>query len=173
MANLREVAAAVEKRGKPKLARSTVVLPLPLYGGAYAVRYGLLDADRLADFEADTETAETPDESTELAALLVADACRHVMCDGERLTHDDGRPVRFDEEFAEALGLAPPPGKDKIASMADVVLACWTTQDPDDDARAVNVTALNQFAIRLLNWMQDTSARVEGELVGESQGTRP
>lgn len=178
MANLREVAAAVEARGKPKYARATVLLPLPLFGGAYSARFGVLDAERLAEFEAILSSGAElpPEEELALTAGFVSDACRQLSVmseDGkpEALMHDDGRQVRFDEEFCEALGLAPPPGREKFESGADVVLACWTVES--DGERAINATALNGFSNRLFDWMQDTSRRVQGELVGESQGTRP
>lgn len=183
MASLREVAAAVEARGKPKLARATVLLPLPLYDGAYAARFGVLDAERLKEFEevANSGAEMEPDAEVAFVAGFVSDACRQVYAqngDGpEKLTHDPigtatPRPVRFDEEFAEALGLKPPGEQGEFSSGADVVLACWTVEDEDGE-RAVNVAALSGFANRLFDWMQDTSKRVQGELVGESQGTRP
>ncbi len=177
MANLREVAAAIEARGKPKYARGIVTLPLPLYGGAYAARFGVLDADRLSEFEqvANSGAEMEPDAEMAFTAGFVSDACRTICAasDGEPepLAHDDGRPVLFDEEFCAALGLEPPPGVTEFKSGADVVLACWTVES--DGERAVNVAALSGFANRLFDWMQDTSRRVQGELVGESQGTRP
>jgi hypothetical protein len=174
MANLRDVARSVEQRAKHKLARGAVTLPLPIFDGQYLGRFGVLDQDRIAEFE----RLRDPDaDSVEAAAEFIADALRYVMArpdDGAvpvKLTHDDGRPVRFDEDFAEMLGLEPAPGRE-LASMADVVLACWTVED-DDGERMVSAIAVDLFGARLLDWMQDTSRLVEGELVGESNGARP
>lgn len=178
MANLREVVAVVEARGKPKYARATVMLPLPLFGGAYSARFGVLDAERLSEFETVANSGAEMEPAAEMAftAGFVSDACRVICANDdagtpEALTHDDGRAVRFDEEFCAALGLNPPPGVTEFKSGADVVLACWAVES--DSERAVNVAALSGFANRLFDWMQDTSRRVQGELVGESQGTRP
>lgn len=174
MANLREVAASVEKRSKRKLARGTVTLRLPVRDGEYLARFGVLDSERIAEFE----RLRDPDaDGSEAAAEFISDACRCIMArpDDEltavKLTHDDGRPVRFDQGFAEALDLEPAPGHE-LASMADVVLACWTVED-DDGERTVSAIALDRFGANLLDWMQDTSRLVEGELVGESNGSRP
>lgn len=174
MANLREVAKAVEKRAGKKLARGTIDLPLPIFGGEYGARFGVLNAERLAEFEDMTSNETvTAEEALEVAADFVADSCRVILArpeDGKDfapLEHDDGRPVRFDQDFAEALGLEPPDGQ-ALDSMTDVVYAVWTT-----DTGEVNPAALNRFAIRLLNWSQNTSRKVEGELAGESRATRP
>lgn len=174
MGNLRDVARSVEQRAKSKLARGAVTLRLPIYDGQYLGRFGVLSQERIAEFE----RLRDPDaDSVEAAAEFIADALRYVMArpdDGSvpvKLTHDDGRPVRFDKDFAEALGLEPPPGGE-LSSMADVVLACWTTED-DEGERVVSAIALDLFGARLLDWMQDTTRLVEGELVGESNGARP
>jgi hypothetical protein len=174
MANLRDVARSVEKRAAHKLARGTVTLPLPLYDGQYLARFGVLDPDRIAEFE----RLSDPNEDTyEAAADFIADACRCILARPDdasvpvKLTHDDGRPVRFDQEFAEALGLEPAPGRE-LASMTDVVFAAWTVEDEEGE-RAVSAIALDLFGAKLLDWMRDTSRLVEGELVGESNGTRP
>lgn len=176
MGNLREVAARVEKRAGRKLARGTVDLPLPLYDGNYGGRFGVLDGERLAEFEQIREGDITPEQALDIGAELISDACRQILARDERgkwepLTHDDARPVRFDEEFAEALALEPSPESDAIESGADVVLAVWTVEG-DDGERLVSTPALNLFAIRLLEWMTDTSKRIEGELAGGSQARR-
>lgn len=175
MANLRDVARTVEQRSKHKLARGSLVLPLPLYDGQYLARFGVLSPDRIAEFE----RLRDPDASVlEAAAEFIADACRYLMArpaDSSvpvKLTHDDGDPVRFDQRFAEALELEPAPGR-QIESMADVVYAVFTVEDPDDGERAVSGIALDRFGTKLLDWMQDTARLVEGELVGESNGARP
>jgi hypothetical protein len=174
VANLKQTARDIEARAKRKLARGTVDLALPIFDGAYGARFGVLGSERLAELEAiGADESMTAEAANDAAAEFVFDACRQILARGdgkgyEPLTHDDGRPVRFDEEFAEALELEPPAGKPSIGSGADVVLSCWTT-----DTGELNGPALNNYAIRLLTWMQDTTSRVEGELVGESQGTRP
>src|SRR3954469_5173354 len=174
MANLVDVARSVEQRSKRKLAPGAVTLPLPLYDGQYLGRFGVLSPDRIAEFERLRDPAE---DALEGAAEFIADALRYVMArpeDGDkpvRLVHDDGAPVRFDQRFAEALGLEAAPER-KLESMVDVVFAVWTVEGDDGD-RAVNGIALDLFGSRLLDWMQDTSALVVGELVGEFNGTRP
>lgn len=176
MPSLREVAQAVQTQTKRKLARGSVVFLLPIYEGRYAARFGVLDAERVGEVER-MEDHASPTEVLEAQALFIADACQVILGAAEpggkrgALTHTDGRPVRFDEEFAEALELEPAPDHGPFASSADVVLACWTAED-DDGKRALNSIALNLFALRLLEWMSDTRAAVEGELVGGSNGSR-
>lgn len=174
MANLRDVARAVEQRGARKLARGSVVLPLPIFEGQYAGRFGVLDGERLQEFEQfTTRESVPPDEANEVAADFIADALRQVLGCSEAggtfdpLEHDDGRPVRFDQDFAEALELEPPAGV-TLDSMAAVVLAVFSVEA---EARVeLNTAALQGFAIRLLEWMQDTSRHVQDELAGESVG---
>lgn len=172
MGNLRDVAKAVEQRSKQKLARGSVKITLPLYGGAYAARFGVLDPDKLESFYEKVQGEEkiTPGEAVEIYAQFIADACRQLLAkDGgkwEPLTHDDGRHVRFDEEFAETLALALPDGE-AIDSMSGVVRAVWTVDDGDGRTE-INVAALNMFSLNLAGWMGDTTKRVEGEIVGES-----
>jgi hypothetical protein len=174
MGNLRDVAQSVQKRSAHKLARGTVTLPLPIFDGHYLARFGVLDADRIAEFE---RLSDPGADAYEAAADFIADACRYIMARPEggavpvKLTHDDGAPVRFDERFAEALELEPAPGRE-LASMTDVVFAVFTVED-DDGERTVSAIALDLFGSRLLDWMRDTSRLVEGELVGESNGARP
>jgi hypothetical protein len=172
MANLREVAREVERRSVHKFARGTVVLPLPVYEGQYAARFGVLGAERLAEFERVGETY-TIEQNMEACADVIAEACRQILGRGkaggkyEELTHDDGRPVLFDVDFAEALDLPAPPGKDKHEGLSDVVMACWTSDDGE-----IITTALNAFAVKLIGWMTDTARAVEGEIAGESLATR-
>jgi hypothetical protein len=178
MANLQDVAASVEKRAKRKLARGTVTRTLPVFDGQYVGRFGVLAMERIRAIEQAVEGDISDDESVDIAAGFIADSCRVILARPdagaklEPLAHSDGRPVRFDEGFAEALGLEPAPGREAFTGMHDVVLACWTVEE-EDGARALNVPALNVFSIALLEWMQDTSRLVEGELVGESNGSRP
>lgn len=172
MANLREVAKEVERRASAKFVRGSVVLPLPVYEGQYAARFGVLGAERLAEFERLGESF-TVEQNTEACADVIAESCRRILGRSaaggryEELTHDDGRPVLFDVDFAEALGLPPPPGKDKLEGLSDVVMACWMSDDGE-----VITTALNSFAVRLVGWMTDTARAVEGEIAGESLATR-
>ena len=114
----------------------------------------------------------TREEEAETIGQFVADACRGVVLAKsserrERLTHDDGRPVKFDQGFAEALGLVMADG-DPPASSAEVVLAVWSVEDADDGTVSVNTTALQGFGMRLLEFMQDTTRPVLGELAGKS-----
>lgn len=175
MGNLRDVARRVEARSGGKLARATVVRMLPLYGGAFAARFGMLPMDAIRAIEQQAEAGMDDDASLDLTAGFVADACRQLYArEGgglEALTHDDGSPVRFDEQFAEVLGLEPIPGRDAFEGSHDVVLACWVVEDPEGGERMLNVPAVNAYSIELLEWMQDTTRRVEGEVVGESNGT--
>ena len=172
MASLREVAREVERRSARKFARGSVVLPLPLYESQYAARFGVLGAERLAEFERIGESF-TVEQNTEACADFIAEACRQILGRGtaggkyEELTHDDGRPVLFDVDFAEALELPAPPGKDKHEGLSDVVLSCWMSDDGE-----VITTALNAFAVKLVGWMTDTARAVEGEIAGESLATR-
>jgi hypothetical protein len=174
MANLRDVARSVEQRAAHKLARGAVTLPLPLYDGHYLGRFGVLDPERISEFE---RLRDPSADALEAAADFIADSCRYLMARPEgssvpvKLTHDDGRPVRFDADFAEAVGLEAAPGRE-LASMTDVVFAAWTVED-DDGERAVSTIALDLFGSKLLEWMRDTTRLVEGELVGESNGARP
>lgn len=177
MANLTDVAQRVAQRSKHKLARGTVDLPLPIYEGQYAGRFGVLDADGIIAFEREMEQANADDSDlTERIAQFVADSCRVVLArseaggEYEKVTHDDGRPVRFDEDFASALDLTLP-DDEKIGSMADVVRAVWCVEDSDGGVQ-VNSPALNTFGTQLLGWMQDTSQEIAGELVGGLNGTR-
>lgn len=176
MANLTDVARQVESRSKRKLARGTVDLPLPIYEGQYGARFGVLDSEGLAAFEREMETAREEDDPTERIAQFVADSCRCVIARTqlggpyEKVTHEDGRPVRFDEDFAEALGLRLP-NDEALSSAADVVRAAWCVED-DDGAVQVNSAALNTYGTHLLGWMQDTSQELAGELVGGLNGTR-
>lgn len=173
MATLKDAAAAIEKRGAQRLVRSSVVLPLPIFEGQYAARFGVLPPARLDAFEASGRGEDlTDEESHRVAADLLADSCRYLLArlepGGEfvKLTHDsDGRPVRFDAEFAETIGLEPLGDATTFEDMADVVLACWTTDDGE-----VSGIALQQFTIRLLGWFRDTARTVEGELAGEALG---
>jgi hypothetical protein len=183
MARLTDVAAKIETRTTAKLARSSVVLELPLYDGQYAGRFGLLPDETQREFERLAERAQAdelePAEAINAAADMIADSCRRILARSEPggpyepLEHDDGRPVKFDEDFAKLLGLRLP-DEQPIGSMADVVRACWTVEDDagDEGTLEVNTTALQGFAIRLLRFMQDTRAPVEGEVVGEAVGGR-
>lgn len=170
MAKLTEVAAAIEKRTTQKLARGSVVLELPLYDGQYAGRFGVLADEVQAEFE---RAAQDPDvsreRSLEVAGELIADSCRAILARSqaggafEPLEHDDGRAVRFDQDFAATLELERGDGK-PVESMADVAVAVWTVET-DDGKLEVNTAALNAFAIRLVEWMANTRAPVEGEVV--------
>lgn len=178
MANLRDVAREVEARGAKKLARGTVDMPLPLYGGKeYGARFGVLDSDRLDEMTklAEGQTEISAQEALEANAQFVADACRVILkVDGkkrEKLTHDDQRPVLFDEDFAEVLGLQLPHGRPIDSAMA-CVLAVFTVQDEDGQIE-LNAAGVTTLAINLLVWMQDTAKKVEGELLGESVAARP
>lgn len=178
MANLRDVAQQVEQRSKRKHARGSVDLPLPLYEGTYAARFGVLDGERLTEFEQAATRELSEEEALELNAEFVADACRTIgVVEGGKfdpLRHDDGRAVRFDQDFAELLSLERADGE-AIDSMAGVVLAVWTVEEDDGEGGvklATNVAALSLFAQRLLVWMQDTNREVEGELAGGSSATR-
>lgn len=173
MARLTDVAAKIEQRTTAKLARGSVVLELPLYEGQYAGRFGVLPDDVQAEFERVAQDPDVPREKAlEVAGDLIASSCRVILGrsvaggEYERLEHDDGRPVRFDEDFARALGLERGDGK-PIEDMAGVVIACWTTAEGD-----VNTAALNTFAIRLVTWMTDTRAPLEGEVVEGPPGGR-
>lgn len=172
MANLREVAKDVERRSAAKFARGSIVLSLPIYEGQYAARFGVLPAERLVEFERLGESF-TVEQNTEACADLIGEACRQILgrrkAGGpyEELTHDDGRPVLFDVDFAEALDLPAPPGKDKHEGLSDVVLSCWMSDDGE-----VITPALNSFAVKLVGWMTDTARAVEGEIAGESLATR-
>lgn len=176
MATLREVAAAVESRHARKLARGTVDRRLPIFEGTIGARFGVLDPERLAEFERIGGEDYTPEQALDAAALFVADACRVVLAQSdpggpwEPMTHDDGRPVLFDEDFAETFGLTLPGGR-SVESSADVVLACWTVEEADGRL-TVNAQALNVYSLDLLRWAQDTSQAVAGELAGESPAAR-
>lgn len=172
MASLKEAARMIEQRKAQKLARGRVVLELPIYEGEVAGRFGVLDDDALGEFEALVERGNVSrQEALDAGAQFIADACRGMLARTEPggpyepMTHDDGRPVLFDEEFAETFGLehrgAAP------TSSTDVVFAVFTTEDGD-----VNTAALNVFAIKLLGWMQNTAGPVEGEVVGGLLGGR-
>jgi hypothetical protein len=170
MARLTEVASRIERDVSHKLARGTLVLPLPVYEGSYAAQFGVADAARMDEF-AETMGRDVPaDETVAEAAQFIADTCRRILArDGkgwEALEHEDARPVRFDEDFAKTLGLRLP-GDVEPASSSDVVLACWVT-DEGDIANA----AIASLSIRLLNWMKDTRAPVEGEIVQGLPGGR-
>jgi hypothetical protein len=177
MANLKAAAAKIEQRTKAKLARGAVSLPLPIFEGQYGARYGVVSEEAMDRFEKIAEKAEvTRHEAVEVAAEFIADACRTILArtgpddPWEALQHDDGRPVRFDEDFVEALGLEPAEGEyapegGVIASDVDAVLAVFVT-----DTGELNTAALNQHAGRLLTWMQNTEAPVIGELVEGPQG---
>lgn len=167
MATLKQTAAKIEAEVESKLARGTVTLPLPVYGGRYAARFGVLGNDAQNALEAAIEalTAEDSHEAEEVTGQIVADACRVILAktdargEWEPLQHEDGRPVRFDEEFASELGLDPAPGH-PIDSMAAVVLACWVTTEGDLASQA-----LIAYVERLMGWMTDTARPVEGEIV--------
>lgn len=178
MASLKDAAAAIERRGAAKLVRASVLLPLPIFEGQYAGRFGILPPERLQVFDEVMQDSAGRDEGSaqalRTAADFIADSCRqlHARLEPggpfEPLTHDsDGRPVRFDAEFAETVGLDPPDGAAKFEGMEEVVLACWTTDEGE-----VSSVALHGFGIRLLGFMQDTTRDVEDELVGESRGGR-
>lgn len=174
MANLKQTAAKIEQRTSAKLARGTVTLELPVYDGQYAARFGVLDE---ASIEALTTlqvkmmnaTEANVHEALEAAAQVIADASRRIVARSEKggeyepLEHDDGRPVLFDQEFAEALDLEAAPGYE-LDSMAGVVLACWVVEDAENE-RALSALDLVAFAEKLGNWMQNTRAPVEGEVV--------
>lgn len=180
MAKLTDVAARIEQRTQAKLARSSVILELPLYEGQYAGRFGLLPEETQREFERLAERAQRDElpyeEAMDAAADMIGDACRQVLARSEPggpyepLEHDDGRPVRLDEDFARALTLERGDGK-PIDSSGGVVIACWTVEGPGGDLE-VNTAAVQGFAIRLLTFMQDTRRPVEGEIVGEAVGGR-
>lgn len=178
MANLRDVAQQVEQRSKRKHARGSVVLPLPLYEGSYAARFGVLGEERLAEFEQAVTQDLTDEDAVDIITDFVAEACRVIgVVDGRKfdaLRHDDGRPVRFDQDFAELLKLERADGE-PIDSMAAVVRAVWTVEEGDDEGGTklvMNVSALSVFGHRLRQWMEDTNREVEGELVGGSSASR-
>lgn len=165
---LSEVVEVVKAQAERVLPRSTVDLVLPVYDGAFAARFGVLDPDALETAHDRLTSSENVADNAQACCDFLADACR-VICrrqpEGEAtpLEHDDSTPVRFDSRFAESLGLSL-----AEENAAAVVRACWTTEDG-----TLSAMALDAFATRLLGWMQDTSRPVVGELLGESQGSRP
>ena len=167
MGNLREVHAAVEKRGAQKLSRASVLLPLPIFEGEYAARFGVLNGDRIQEMISASSGDVSSDDHLLIAAEFIADACRQVYARPEAgskyepLTHEDGDRVRFDIGFAEVLEL----GELREQSGAAVVVAMWT-----NDEGTVSDVMLHRFGARLLDFMQDTTAEIAGELAGESVG---
>jgi hypothetical protein len=172
MATLKQSAAKIEQEVTSKLARGTITFPLPIYGGRYAARFGVLGQDAMTALEQATEslTAENAHEAEEVTGQMVADACRVILAktdargEWESLTHEDGRPVLFDQDFATELGLDPAAGH-PLDSMAAVVLACWVTTEGDLASQA-----LIAFVERLMEWMRDTTKPVEGEIVEGQHG---
>jgi hypothetical protein len=175
MPELQTAVDAVKARTKRARARGTVDLPLPIYEGQFAGRFGVLDPDRLDAFVRETmEVADLDREdparkaaNLEACCSLIADACRTILARTEQggrfepLTVTDSagtRPVRFDQDFAEALGLEL-----DANTREAVVRAVWTL----DDGSLADVM-LNRFAGSVLDFSRDTTREVEDELAGES-----
>lgn len=183
MARLTDVAAKIEREAEAKLARGSVVLELPVYGGRYAARYGLLGVEALDAFQETLDKLAARDTDLEAGyeagAQFIADACRAILARSgeddkakwEDLAHDDGRPVLFDEDFAAALKLT---GRDgvKIDSAVACVQACWVTQNDDGEPGEFSAAAFTNYAGDLYAWMQDTRLPVVGEIVGGLPGGR-
>lgn len=146
-------------------ARATVDLPLPLHGGAVGGRFGLLSEDAQEAFALALERADdlTTDEDDDVACQMIADSLRCVVSNAEGQWEpvvDRYGEVGFDERLAEAFGLEL-----REKSSAAVVHAVWTLDDG-----TFNRNAVKAFAVNLMQWMQDTSQPLRGELVGESAG---
>jgi hypothetical protein len=164
MADLKQVVEQVKAEAKHAQPRATVLLPLPIYDGRFIAEFGVLPSERFERFSDLPD--DMPDvEKEHLTLDFIADACRqiHAKIDGKRepLTAN-GQPVRFDEAFAEALGLDLSEN-----TAAGVVRACWTL----DDGTYASV-ACERFGFGLIEWMGDTTKPVEGEVVGGSHGGR-
>lgn len=167
MANLKQTAAQIERRTKSKLARGTVDLELPIYDGQYAGRFGVV-GEQVQDemMEAVNTPGADRARALEATATFIAQSCRTLLGRGtkggkmETLEHEDGRPVRFDLEFAEALELDAADGF-PLDRMEAVVLACWV-----NDEGVLNDMALGKFVEALARWMTDTRREIEGEVVG-------
>lgn len=167
MADLRTAVEQVKAATKSARPRATILLPLPIYEGRFAAEFRVLDPERFRVFaESSADESKDEDERFREALDFIADACRqiHALIDGKpEPLEADGVPVRFDQRFANALGLEL-----ESESAAAVVQACWSLDDG-----SVNRLALNAYGVRLIEWMEDTTRRVEGELLGESSGGRP
>lgn len=164
--DLQAAADIVRKRVDQMPARGTVNLPLPVGEGRWGAKFGLLKPAELEAAQVKIAQAVKADDKAQAIAEFVADSCRCILVqtdDGWQEVTDGGRPVRFGEAFAEALGMTD---FDPEAGMAGVVLACWTVDD-----ETLNLMALDAFADRLLRWTFDTNRPVVGELVGESLGS--
>lgn len=157
-----DLAAAAERvkaKAKRARARATVDVALPIYDGLIVARFGLVGDELLGAFsEVEDDTPEM--EAAALCAKLIAESCRELFeRDGGEL-----RPLghRFDQAFAEAFAL--PRSED---SMVGVVFGVFTLDDG-----TVNTKAIASLAVSLVEWMRDTTAPMEGELLGESPGGR-
>lgn len=162
MPDLAAVAQQIKAEVEQLRPRDHVFRPIPFGGGMLVGKFGMLPPERIEEVLG----GEDEDRDT-VTALMIADSCQqicHLNGTGkpEPMTHDDGRPVRFDKEFAKAFDL-PEPG-----SAADVVKACWSLEDG-----SLAYLALRKFGDGLFTWMEDTTRPLLDELVGESRGARP
>jgi hypothetical protein len=165
--DLQAAVQQVREHSANRRPRSTVDLPLPIHDGLWVGRFRVLDLERIEEFDAAVDSSS----ETEATQTFVADALLQILmrpargAEPEPVT-DGGQPVRFDEAFAAALGLE----LDEESDIA-VVRAVWSVEDEDGTAR-FNAMALDRFAGRLFSWMENTSAPIAGELLGESVGGR-
>ena len=142
----------VRARRDERIADEHLDLPVPTWGGELVARFTVVDTDVLERITKRLQAGKADPGAD--ADFLVA-ACTGVFVredDGplEAVTHD-GQPVAFDKRLAVVLGI----DAERAREVVDYLVKG-------------NRLALGSLAVRVLNWMQDTSVEVEGQIVGEA-----
>lgn len=142
----------VRARREERVADEHLDLPVPTWGGELVARFRVVDS---VIFERIAKRLQSGKTDTGADADFLCAACAGVFVrddDGPlEAVLCDGKPVAFDKGLADVLGV-------EVERAREVVY--YLVKD--------NQLALSLFAVKVINWMQDTSAEVEGQIVGEA-----
>lgn len=142
----------VRARRDERLADEHLDLPVPTWDGDLVARYRVVQGEVWERITKRLQSGKS-DPNTD-ADFLVA-ACSSVLLRDEdgRLQpiEHEGREVGFDKGLASVLGLEVERAREVVAFLV-----------------GDNPVALGLLSAKVVGWMQDTSAEVEGQIVGEA-----
>lgn len=152
---------------RDKLARARKPLALTVAGWVerdlppLVVRYNAPSADQLAEMVKEAQQIEDDDAEADTAAQadMLRDCCEGLYVkgrDGLEALGSNGKPVRFEKDLADALGLS-------VSSQRETVLAVFFH----------NPLAVGDHFTRLFQWAQGEAREVDERVVGESVGRTP
>lgn len=172
-------------RREESLADETVTLPVPGWTQARKGRRDLTllatkhrvpgeeDLKAFAQAQIDAGRGSLTDQGIAVALqFLVKSTVRLLVEDPDtgKLEEvlQDGQPITWHELGTRMAAQPARPGAPLEA--ADVMRHLLLTLNPDTGERYLNVAALDSYAGKVNAWARDTSASVEGALLGESKG---